>query len=68
MESMLTMKRPSPMTRISGLHIKLLAPPFEQCAKCGNMNSADGGTLWRVCDERGTAIECDICGTRTARG
>lgn len=52
---------PNRTTKTSG-HIKVLAPPYEACAKCGNMNSADVGTLWRVADERGCTLQCDACG------
>lgn len=45
-----------------GLTVRILAPPFERCPKCGNMSSADAGTLWRVADERGCHLECDACG------
>ena len=44
-------------------HIKILAPPFESCHKCGTMNTDDAGSLWRVVDERGMHFECDLCGT-----
>lgn len=45
--------------------VRLLAPPYERCPKCGEMNSDVGGNLWRVVDERSVALECDICATRT---
>lgn len=55
---------PNLTTKTSG-HIKVLAPPFERCPKCGNMNNAETGTLWRVADERGCHQECDLCGAST---
>jgi hypothetical protein len=45
-----------------GCTVRILAPPFESCVKCGNMNNADAGTLFRVADERGAHLECDACG------
>ena len=61
MELTLPTTPPNPMTKTSG-HVKILAPPFQACVKCGNMNRQDVGTLWRVADERGTHLECDACG------
>lgn len=45
-----------------GFTVRILAPPCERCPKCGNMNSQDAGTLYRVADERGAHLECDACG------
>ena len=56
------MKAQSQMVRMNG-YIKILAPPYEACPKCGEMNHADSGGLWRTADERGVHLDCDVCGT-----
>lgn len=66
MEPTLPTTVPNRTTKTSG-HIKILAPPFDKCPHCGNMNNADSGSLWRIADERGAGLECSICGTRTDR-
>lgn len=61
---MLVTTRQNPMTKTSAPrgYIKILAPPYEACPKCGDMNGADVGRLWRVADERGCHLECETCG------
>lgn len=42
--------------------VKILAPPFEPCPQCLQMNTDKVGRLFRVADERGPHLECDDCG------
>lgn len=38
------------------------AQPDEACPKCGNANpDARKVSIWRVSDERGLHLECEVC-------
>lgn len=56
-----TIKNPS----AHGLTVRIPAPPFERCPKCGEMNNENGGNLWRVADNFGTYLDCTVCATCT---
>lgn len=43
-------------------YVKILAPPFEPCPKCGSLNTDKSGSVWRVAYADGDARgECDCC-------
>lgn len=43
--------------------VRVPALPDEACNKCGAMNPNDRqASVWRVADERGLHLECDVCG------
>lgn len=42
-------------------HVKIPAPPYEACPRCGEMNTDRKARVWRVADERGPHHECDVC-------
>lgn len=42
-------------------YLKVLAPPFVACKKCGEMNEEKKGRLWYVTDGDGLTVQCDTC-------
>ena len=43
-------------------YVRVPAPPYEVCDKCGAANHGRAETVWRVADARGSHKECDCCG------
>ena len=43
-------------------YVRIPAPPYELCPKCGACNPDDRCvSVWRVADRRGSHAECDVC-------
>ena len=45
-------------------YVKVPAPPYECCPKCGASNHGRSHSVWRVADGSGGHGECDVCASQ----
>lgn len=56
-----TTPRPTPTRTRSGLTVRVPAWWHEECPRCRAVNDDKKESVWRVSDERGLHLECDVC-------